>query len=253
MKHANWFILTLLIALIAVPAFAQDDDGGGALGGGGFDNDSPGDEGGGFSTGPSVPAVDPLVDLRNWLAKASAPPIEKKQEKSLKSIYDKQVKLMADSFQKQFGIPLQTALAAQAPGRGRRGGAARPTNAAHSAEILRLSTLVMDKVIAGLRIDQQAALRKYQSEELRVKEVRLLKERLTAAGIILSEEQHSQVDEVYARKSRLRTLAIIEAKGAPYDRTIAILERQTTQRVVQLLDQSQKAVLSAGVSKPKAP
>ena len=252
MKQAKWFVLTLMIALIAVPAFAQDDDGGGAPGGD-FIGDSSGDDGGGFSMGQSAPAVDPLVDLRNWLAKAAAPPIEKKQEKSLKSIYDKQVKLMADSFEKQFGIPLQTALAAQAPARGRRGAAARPPNAAHSKEILRLSTLVMDKVIAGLRMDQQAALRKYQSEELRVKEVRLLKERMAAAGIVLSEDQHTQVDEVYARKSRLRTLAIIEAKGAPYDRTIAILERQTTQRVVQLLDQSQKAVLSAGVSKPKAP
>jgi len=252
MKHANWFVLILLIALTTVPALAQDDDGGGA-GGGGLDGDSFNDEGGGFSMGSSAPAVDPMVDLRSWLAKASAPPIEKKQEKSLKSIYDKQVKLMADSFEKKFGVSLQSALAAQAPARGRRGGTARQANPAHSAEILRLSTLVMDKVIAGLRMDQQSALRKYQSEELRVKEVRLLKERMAAAGIILTEEQKSQVDEVYARKSRLRTLAIIEAKGAPYDRNIAILERQTTQRVVQLLDQSQKAVLSAGVSKPKAP
>jgi hypothetical protein len=74
---------------------------------------------------------------------------------------------------------------------------------------------------------------------------------LKAAGISLTDEQDSQVDAIYVRQSWLRTLAIIEARGEPYDKNITILEQQTTQRVVQVLDQSQKAVLSAGVSKPK--
>src|SRR6185436_9121541 len=113
MKRIIWLIL---ITLLAVPALAQDDgDGGGGFGGGGF--------GGGFDDGESsgidgpaiahrAPEVDPLADVRTWLAKAGAPPLEKKQEKPLKKLYEREVKLMAQSFQKQFGISLESALAA---------------------------------------------------------------------------------------------------------------------------------------------
>ena len=128
--------------------------------------------------------------------------------------------------------------------------AASPANPAQSAEITRLSNQLSDRVIAALRMDQQATLRKYQSEQLRVKEVSLIKQKLKAAGIILTREQETQVDAVYARKSRLRTLAIIEAKGESYDKNITILNKQTTQRVVQLLNPTQIAVLSSA-NKPK--
>jgi hypothetical protein len=108
-----------------------------------------------------------------------------------------------------------------------------------------------DLVVAGLRMDQQAALRKYQSEQLRVKRLTLMKQKLTAAGLTLTSDQESQLEAVYARESRLRTLAIVEAKGDPYDKTVSLLEKQTSQRVVQLLSQTQKAILSAAVNKTK--
>jgi hypothetical protein len=101
-------------------------------------------------------------------------------------------------------------------------------------------------------MDQQAPLRKYQSEQLRIKEVSLLKQKMKAAGITLTADQESQVDAIYARKSRLRTLAIIEAKGESYDKNITILNVQTTQRVVQLLSPTQIAVLSSA-NKNKTP
>jgi hypothetical protein len=242
MKRTIWFIL---IILIAVPVFAQDEEAGGGLEVGAFGDEGP------IAEIQSRPKVDPLNDLRSWLARASAPPIEKDQEKPLKSLYDRQVKEMAESFKKQFGVSLNSAVAAQSSARGRRGGDASPSNRAQSAEILRLSNQLSDRVIASLRMDQQSALRKYQSEQLRIKEVKLIKQKLKGAGITLTREQESQVDDIYARKSWLRTLAIIEAKGEPYDKNLTILEKQTTQRVVQVLDQTQKAVLSAGVSKPK--
>ena len=152
---------------------------------------------------------------------------------------------MGESFKKQFGVSLDSAIAAQSSARGRRGGSSAPANPAQSAEITRLSNQLSDRVVAALRMDQQAALRKYQSEQLRVKEVQLLKQKLKAAGIILTAEQDSQVDAIYSRKSRLRTLAIIEAKGESYDKNITILNQQTTQRVVQLLSPTQIAVLSS--------
>ena len=233
------FIWLIFIILIAVPVFAQDEGESGGPDGGAFADEGP------VAEIQSRPKVDLLADLRSWLVKASAPPMEKAQEKSLKSLYDRQIKEMGESFKKKFGVSLDSAIAAQSSARGRRGGSSTPANPAQSAEITRLSNQLSDRVIASLRMDQQAALRKYQSEQLRVKEVHLLKQKLKAAGIILTAEQDSQVDAIYSRKSRLRTLAIIEAKGESYDKNITILNQQTTQRVVQLLSPTQMAVLSS--------
>jgi hypothetical protein len=240
MKRFIWFIF---IILIAVPVFAQDEGEGGGPDGGAFGDEGP------VAEIQNRPKVDLLADLRNWLAKASAAPMEKAQEKSLKSLYDRHLKEMRESFKKQYGVSLDSAIAAQSSGRGRRGGSANP---AISTEITRLTNQLSDRVIASLRMDQQVALRKYQSEQLRVKEVSLLKQKLKSAGIALTAEQDSQVDAAYARKSRLRTLAIIEAKGESYDKNITILSVQTTQRVVQLLSPTQIAVLSSA-NKNKTP
>ena len=246
---------------IAVPVFAQDEgDGGGSFSGGGF---SAGGFGGGFDEGDSTgidgpalgsrsPKVDPLADIRTWLTKAGAPSLEKSQVKPLNKLYERELKLLEKSFESQFGVSLESALAAErSPARGRRGSGGRATNPQETAELHRLLDHLSDLVIAGLRMDQQAALRKYQSEQLRVKRIALMKQKLTAAGLALTPEQESQLDAVYSRESRLRTLAIVEAKGEPYDKTVSLLEKQTSQRVVQLLNQTQKAILSAALSKTK--
>jgi hypothetical protein len=159
-------VLVLTLTLTATCVFAQDDGdgGGGGFGGGGFgggdDDFNAGDAD--FPGGPALPERDVLVDLRNWLQKASAPPMDSKQEKALKKIYDKEVKAMEKTFEKRFGESLQTALATQAPARGRRGGQRGIQNPAYTAAICKMSAQLVDKVIAGLRVDQQAILRKYQ-------------------------------------------------------------------------------------------
>src|SRR5205085_2902224 len=120
---------------------------------------------------------------------------------------------MAKSFEKQFGVKLDAAIAAQSPARGRRGAGinAKAPDPEQTAAIRRISDQLSDKVIAGLRMDQQAALRKYQSEQLRTKKIALLKQKIKAAGLSLTTEQEARVDAIYARESRLRTLAIVEA------------------------------------------
>jgi len=251
MKNLIQFVL---IILVAIPAFAQDEGGGGFDGGGtsfsvnGFDSATFGDEGPGAAIQATAKA-DPLADLKVWLVRASASPIDKSQEKALKDLYKRQSKEMAQSFKSQFGMSLDSAIAAQTAARRRRGGAENPEQA---AAITKLTNLLSDKIVAALRLDQQAALRNYQSEQLRAKEVALLQQKLKAAGIFLSPEQDSKVDAVYARKSRYRTLVIIGANGAPYDETMAILNKQTTQLIVQVLDPTQIAMLSS-VNKPKTP
>src|SRR5437773_9626405 len=120
MKQIVWIILMILLA---IPAFAQDDGEGGPEGGGDFFG------GEGLSTADrSTPKIDPLADLRNWLAKAGAPSLEKKQEKPLNKVYDNEVKAMSKTFEKRFGISLQAAIAAQSPARGRRAAGSRIPN-----------------------------------------------------------------------------------------------------------------------------
>jgi hypothetical protein len=235
--------LLLAITLLVVPAFPQDDGDGGFNVSDLFDNAAaPGQT-------QSDPKADLLVDLRNWLLRAKAPPLEKKQEKPLQKVYDSEVKLMEKSFEKQFGVPLASALAAQSTGRGRRGGGR--TSPEQSAEVRRLQDQLVNKVIAALRIEQQAALRRYQSEQLRVQRLNLITQSMAAAGLPLTPEQKQQVEALYARESRLRTLIVVEAKGQPHGAKVAQLETQTTQSVVKLMNQTQKTALAQAMAKTK--
>jgi hypothetical protein len=103
---------------------------------------------------------------------------------------------------------------------------------------------LVDKVIAGLRIDQQSVLRKYQSEQLRVRRLNIITQSMTLAGIPLTAEQKAQVEALYARESHLRTLTIVEAKGQPHQAKTNQLELQTSQRVVRLLNPNQRTALA---------
>jgi hypothetical protein len=238
--------LLLAIALFVTPAFSQDDGDGG-----GFNvNDLFGNED--FSSQPQRDLkAELLVDLRNWLAKANAPPLEKKQEKPLQKVYDQEVKALGKPFEKRFGVPLDSALAAQAPARGRRGGGGRMSPAV-TAEVRRLSDQVVNKVIAALRLDQQAALRRHQSEELRVQRLSLLTQSMAEAGLPLTAEQKTQVEALYARESRLRTLIVVEAKGQPHGHKVAQLETQTRQSVEGLMNETQKTALAQAIANSKA-
>lgn len=234
----------LAITLLVVPAFSQDD------GDSGFDVNGLFGNSGAPDQIESDPRADLLADLRSWLTRANAPPLEKKQEKPLRKVYDNEVKVMEKSFEKQFGVPLASALAAQSSGRGRRGGGLR-TSPAQSAEVRRLSDQLTNKVIAALRIDQQAALRRYQSEQLREQRLNLITQSMAAAGLPLTPEQKQQVEALYARESRLRTLIVVEAKGQPHGAKVAQLETQTTQSVVLLMNQTQKTALAQAMAKSR--
>src|SRR5262245_27962657 len=108
MKPLRWWIL-IAIALFAQPVFAQDDGGDG-----GFDVNSI------FSNDPfntrivPAPKVDPfLADIGNSLLTASAPPMETKQEGTLKKAYDKEWKAQAKAFEKRYGLSLESVWAEQ--------------------------------------------------------------------------------------------------------------------------------------------
>jgi len=245
---ASRFLCLAALLLMATCAFAQDDgDGGGGGFGGGFGGGDGGNDefsrDGDFAPGPVTPERDVLGDVRNWLQKSSAPPMDSKQQKALKKIYDREVKAMAKTFEKRFGEPLETALAAQAPARGRRGQSVSRAKPEHTAAICRMSAQLVDKVIAGLRVDQQAILRRFQSEQLRMTKTTALARNLETAGVPLTAEQKEESDALFMRESRLRTLMIIESKGEPYQSKTTPLEAQTTQRVARLMGQEQLKIL----------
>ena len=244
MKRAVWLIV---LSLLAVPAFAQDNDGGGF-----FDVNElfGGDPFGDNPDSPSAPKFDPLVDLRAWLKRAGAPALDKKQEKPLNNLYQKEVKAMEKTFEKQFGISLASAIAAQSPARGRRGGIR--TTPQQTAEIRRLSEQLMDKLIAGLRMDQQGGLRRYQSEQIRVRRLNVLNAGMVVAGLPLTPEPKSEIEGLYARESHLRTLIIVEAKGQPHQYKISQLETLTTQRVVRALQPDQRVALAETMDRLRA-
>ena len=113
MKRWIWLIV---LTLMAVPALAQDEGGGG--GGDFFDLSSMGE------FGSVAPDFDPLLEVRNMLAQAKVTPMDKKQEKDLKKIYDKEVKVVAKPYEQRFNLNLKTTMGSlqASSARGRRGG-----------------------------------------------------------------------------------------------------------------------------------
>lgn len=231
--------------MISIPAFSQDD------GDGGFNvNDLFGSDAfGGQPVREHWPDV--LAGVRNSLQRAKAPALDKKQEKPLKQVYDKEVKALNKAFEKQFGTDLSTALGGQSSGRGRRGGGARPVTR-QAAEVRRLSDQLTNKVIAALRMDQQAALRRFESEQLRVQRLNQIMQSMEAAGLPLTAEQKIQVEDLYARESRLRTLIVVEAQGQPHATKVAQLEAQTGQRIAQVMNPSQQTALAEALARSRA-
>jgi hypothetical protein len=234
--------MLIAIALFALPVFAQDD-----AGDGGFDVNSI------FSNDPfnnrivPAPKMDPfLAEIRSSMLEAKAPPIEMKQEDTLKKAYEKEWKAQAKAFEKRYGTTLESAWAAQNQargGRGRGGGAGR-NSAARAVELRKISDQLKDRMIAALRIDQQATLRRYQSEQLRVTRLDAMMGSMASAGVHLTPDQKKDIENLYARESRLRTLIIVEAKGAPHQMKVAQLEVETVERVEKVLDEKQKIALA---------
>jgi len=231
-------ILLLFIILIlgSVPVFSAEQD----------DDASSGDFSGGntaemFSSGPKS---DPLIEIRNWLGRSGAPPLEKNQQKLLRKVYDDEVKALAKPFEKQFGVSLQAALKTQPAQSGRRTGGGR-ANRELTAEVHRISSHLSDKLFAALPMEQQLPVRKFQSEMVRQRRVDRFKQTTEASGLSLTEQQESDIDAIFARESYLRTQAIIQANGESYEKSLSFVASQTEKRIALVLDPSQPNALSA--------
>jgi hypothetical protein len=243
MKRWIWLIV---LTMLAVPALAQDD--GGDSGGDLFNLDSLG------NFGNLPPEFDPLLEVRTLLVRANGPPMDKKQEKDLKKVYDKEVKVLEKTFETRFGIPLKPAMGTlQASARGRRGGNAARRETPQVVEARRHMEQLLDKVIAGLRMDQQGPLRRTQSEQIRVSKLNTLTSSMTTAGTPLTSAQLTEVESILARESRLRVLIVVEAKGASSRSQILQLEAQTSERLIAVLDPPQRITYAETTTPVTAP
>ena len=246
MKRSIWLIVLILLAVPALPAAAQDD--GGDSGGDLFDLSSLG------NFGALPPEFDPILEVRTLLARANTAPMDKKQEKDLKKLYDKEVKVVARTYETRFGIPLKTAMGTlQVASRGRRGGNNARRETAQITEARRHMEQLLDKVIAGLKIEQQGSLRRYQSEQIRTTKLNTLVSSMATAGTPLTPAQLTEVNAILSRESRLRALMIVEAKGAPSKGQVVQLEAQTSERLVAVLDPPQRITYAETTSPPNPP
>jgi hypothetical protein len=177
--------------------------------------------------------------------------MDKAQEKELKKIYDREVKVVGKTYERRFGVSLKTAMGAlQTPARGRRGGGGpRRPESLQVSEARRLSTQLVDQMVAALRVfDQQGPLRRHQAEQIRLTKLNTLIISTTQSGTPLTAEQITQAEAILARESRLRPLMIVEAKGDPLNTQVLQLEAQTAQRLVALLDEVQKVAYATATS-----
>jgi hypothetical protein len=78
-------------------------------------------------------------------------------------------------------------------------------------------------------------------------------ESLTSAGLQLAPQQKQEIETLYARESRLRTLIIIEAKGGQHQKKVMPLERETVDRVEKVLNEAQKVALAEAKARSKDP
>ena len=266
------WILVLVLVLLAAPAFAQDEGGGG---GGLFGlGDAP------AGGNRNAPPPDRLPSLRKILMDQNAP-LTKDQETSLNKMMDDQIKKYVADLEKRFPEDVAKARAAEAPrgdgqpagggggfaggdrrggggpgggggGRGGRGarGSAVPPDSPLGKEMARMNAELQDKVVATLKPEQQAALKKYEND--RIKKAGgfpALKLNMQEAGAPLTADQEQQIQAVYKDEDQQRTQMTREAQGQPDKAKMDALTNATMLKVAKLLTADQRKVLLESLKK----
>ena len=237
MKQSLCIFATLLIA---IPVFAQDDapgDVGGFGGGGG---------GGQAQVFTRVDSVNPIDQIKNFLAKAHIT-LSGDQERALKPAAEAAFKQMQETTER---------MAAQSGG-GRGGGERRGRGVANNpltAELRQINDDLVSKISAVLKPDQQVALKKFQSDEIKkAGGFAALKLVMGEAGASLTPEQEQQVQAFYSEDAQLRVQLAREAQGRPDPAKLADLEKITMAKIVKLLNPAQRKALLDSRTKSQTP
>src|SRR5437016_4361084 len=228
MKRLIWIVAFLLVT---TPVFAQDDAPANPLAGGG----------GGAQVFTRVDAVNPMEQVKGFLAKANIT-LTADQEKTLRPSVEAAIKQLQE-------ISDRSAAERGARGGGERrgrGGAglAGLANGPAAQELKKMNDDLMTKITAVLKPDQQAAFKKFQNDEIKkAGGFAALKVVMEEAGAPLTAEQEPQIQTLYSEDAQQRVQLFRESQGRPDPAKLADLERTTLGKVARLLTPAQRKAL----------
>jgi hypothetical protein len=106
------------------------------------------------------------------------------------------------------------------------------------------------KIAAVLKPEQQAAFKKFRSDEIRKGGgFPALKLVMEEAGAAFTPEQEQQIQALYADDTRQRMILMRESQGRPDPAKLDELERGTMAKVARLLNPAQRKALLDSRSK----
>lgn len=123
-----------------------------------------------------------------------------------------------------------------------------------NAELRRISDDLVSRISAALKPDQQAALKKFQNDQ--IKEAGgfpALKLVMEEAGAPLTPEQEPQIQTLYNEDAQQRAQLARESQGQADPTKLAEVERATMMKVVRVLNAAQRKALldSRAKSQPR--
>jgi hypothetical protein len=264
------WILALVLILPATPLFAQETGGGEGGFGGLFGlGDAP--------TNRNAPPPDRLPALRKIMADANTP-LTKDQETALSKMLEADIKKYTDELEKKYPEEVAKVRAAQGnrgeqggggPGGDRRGGGGPPDGGGQGrgfggrgrgsvlppdspllAEMNRINVELQNKVVATLKPEQQASLKKYQNDQIKkAGGFPALKLNMQEAGAALTADQEKQIQAVYNDEDEQRQQLTRESQGQPDKAKMDALTNATMLKVAKLLTADQKKVLLESLKK----
>ncbi len=238
MKTTTPWILLFAALLVTTPVFAQDEGGGAGLPSTLF---GAGD-GGGFSRGQQA---NPMEAVKKFLAQANVT-LSGDQEKALKPIVESTFKFVQDTVEKYNTPPSADG---ERGSRGQRGGfggerGRAPADPQLAAELQKINDDILVKITAALKPDQQAAFKKWQSNEIKKGGgFAALKVIMEEAGAPFTPEQEPQVRALYLEDAQQRAQLMREFRGQPEPAKLAELELSTMAKVAKLLTPVQRKAL----------
>jgi len=247
MKRLIWISALLLVT---TPVFAQDDTPATPFAGGG---------GGGAQVFTRVDAVNPMEQVKAFLAKANVT-LNADQEKTLRPSVEaaiKQLQDISDRFAAERGG--RGGGERRGRGEGRGGGSGRGVaglaalaNSPAAQELKKMNDDLMAKITSVLKPDQQAAFKKFQNDEIKkAGGFAALKVVMEEAGAPLTAEQEPQVQALYTEDAQQRVQLFRESQGRPDPARVADLERTTMGKVARLLTPAQRKALLDSRTKPQ--
>ena len=245
MRKPIWILAAVFAA---TPLFAQDDAPASPFSGGG----------GGAQVFTRVDAANPMEQVKTFLAKANVT-LTSDQEKTLRPAVEAAIKQLQDiserfaaqrggraGFRGQGGQDGERRGGGERRGRGEggRGGLAALANGPAAEELKKMNDDLMAKITAVLKPDQQAAFKKFQSDEIKkAGGFAALKVVMEEAGAPLTAEQEPQIQTLYSEDAQQRVQLFRESQGRPDPAKLADLEKTTMGKVARVLTPAQRKAL----------